>query len=93
MGLGSNKKDRKGNRRQASLVERVRDLRERASSLGARVGPTLLLTIIAVGLPYTVYHGYMHTVSSPYFNIKTIEIEGAKFVDREALLLQGGIAP
>jgi len=75
------------------MAERARDLRERLGVLGTRVGPTLLLAVIAIGLPYTIYHGYLHTVSSPYFNIKTIEIEGAKYVDREALLVQGGIAP
>ncbi len=71
-----------GDSRWRRLVRWVRDL-----------APTVLLCAIALGLPYVVYQGYLTTVSSPYFALETIEVEGAEHASRASLLVHAEIAP
>lgn len=82
-----NKKNSRNNKR------KPQDLGRRLEAFGRRVGPAALLVLIAVGLPYVVYQGYLFAVTSPYFAVKDIQIEGAEHASRDALLAQARVVP
>ena len=94
MGKKTNRKMLASNRRSGEHAgARIKEAGQGASALARRLAPGLLIMAIAFGLPYTIYHGYMHAVSSPYFNVTDIDIQGAEFVPRESLLSQAQLAP
>ena len=58
-----------------------------------RLVPLLLLLLVAAGLPTLIYKGYIHTVSSPSFAIKTLQFHGTRHASERELALQSQLAP
>jgi cell division protein FtsQ len=79
------------NRRKRPLGERVRGWFDKLVSLGRRAIPVVFLVAVAVGLPYGIFHAYIHTVSGHYFQLETIDVNGLSRVDRDALLERAGL--
>lgn len=69
--------NRRENRKRRSWKERLRDWVDNASAFVRRVGPYGVLAAVAVTIPYLVWIGYQHVVTSPYFAVSDIEIRGA----------------
>lgn len=76
---------RRQNRKRRSLGDRLRDWYERLKAFVGRVGPYLILAVVAVSVPYLVLLGYRHVVSSPYFQVSDIDVRGAHHADVEEL--------
>ncbi len=72
---------RRKNRKRRSLRERLRDWFDSTVALGRRVGPYVVLAVVAVTIPYLVLTGYRRVTSSPYFAISDIDIEGASHAE------------
>ncbi|MFB6351050.1 MAG: cell division protein FtsQ/DivIB [Bradymonadaceae bacterium] len=69
---------RRENRKRRSWKERLRDWVDSASALVRRVGPYGVLAAVAVTIPYLVWTGYQHVITSPYFEVSDIDIRGAE---------------
>lgn len=72
---------RRKNRKRRSLRERLRDWFDSAVAFGRRVGPYVVLVVVAVTIPYLVLTGYRRVTSSPYFDISDIDIQGASYAE------------
>jgi cell division protein FtsQ len=83
---------KRSNKRKQSAGERVADAKELLRGWASRVGPALLLSAIALGLPYGVFQVYMYAVSSPTFGVKQVTITGASHVTEAELLKRGELA-
>ncbi len=60
---------------------------------GERIVPITLLVVVAVGIPWGAFEAYLHVVSSPYFSLKTIDVEGEEHVTEDSLLGRAEIIP
>ena len=76
---------RRQNRKRRSIGDRLRDWYERLKAFVGRVGPYLILAVVAVTVPYLVLLGYRHVVSSPYFQVSDVDVRGAHHADIEGL--------
>ena len=66
----------------------------RAIRAGASyVGPLVFVAGIAVCVPIAAVQGYRHVVSTPYFALTDLRVEGVKRLDRAAVLTQAEIGP
>lgn len=74
------------NRRRRPLGERLREWFDKLVSLGRRAVPVVFLVAVAVGLPFGIFHAYIHTVSGHYFQLDEVEVSGLERVERSALL-------
>lgn len=72
---------RRKNRKRRSLRERLRDWFDSTVEFGRRVGPYVVLAVVAVTIPYLVLTGYRRVTSSPYFDISDIDIQGASHAE------------
>lgn len=88
-GMMAVKRRRQINRRRPDRREQLREGVESVWALVRRSAPFALLAVIATGLPYLSYQAYMHTMSSGYFALETIELSGQKRV-RDVQVLQAG---
>ncbi|MGM0556250.1 MAG: cell division protein FtsQ/DivIB [Myxococcota bacterium] len=51
----------------------------------------MFLVAVAVGLPYGIFHAYIHTVSGHYFQLERIEVDGLERVERAELMERAGL--
>lgn len=79
------------NRRKRPLGHRLRAWRDKLVALGRKAIPVVFLLAVAVGLPYGIFHAYIHTVSGHYFQLETIDVDGLSRVDRATLLERAGL--
>lgn len=74
------------NRRRRSTKQRLGSIKELGKRAAGKILPFTLLAVVAVGIPYGAFAAYLHVVSSPYFSLEQIEVEGAEHVTKESLL-------
>ncbi|WP_146618106.1 cell division protein FtsQ/DivIB [Lujinxingia litoralis] len=51
-----------------------------------RVGTTLGVLLVGLGLPYLVLQGYTHTMTSEYFQVNYLDVEGLEYLEERVLL-------
>lgn len=81
------------NRKRRSSKQRLGSLKELTSRLAGKVVPISLLAVVAVGIPYGAFEAYLHVVSSPYFSLTEVVVDGEKHVDEASLLGRAEIEP
>ena len=64
------------NRRRLDRQRRTHAQFNAAGSSARRALPYLLAGIVALGLPYGIFHAYLHVVSSPSWDVQTIDVQG-----------------
>ncbi|MFB6262569.1 MAG: cell division protein FtsQ/DivIB [Bradymonadaceae bacterium] len=64
---------------------------DRAAGLLRRLGPYAALVVVGVGVTVLVYLGYRRILTSPYFHLETVRIEGADFADRGELIRRSNL--
>lgn len=64
------------NRRRLDRQRRTHAQFNAAGTGARRALPYLLAGIVALGLPYGIFHAYLHVVSSPSWDVQTIEVKG-----------------
>lgn len=82
---------RRHNRRRLNLRDRLRERWEGLVDLAQRGGPYVVLALVAVAVPYLVFLGYKRVISSPYFQVSDIDIQGARFADVQSLAERAGL--
>jgi cell division protein FtsQ len=83
---------KKMNRRKQTAAERAAQAKEVGATLARKVAPLVLVTLIALGLPYGVFELYMYAVSSERFEVKHVHVEGATHVKQAELMTRGEVA-
>lgn len=79
------------NRRRRSFGERARELGSRIAQAGRRVLPYLALLAVALGVPFGIFHAYIHTVSGSYFELEQVEVRGLEYLERDDVLSRAGL--
>ncbi|MFU8805505.1 MAG: cell division protein FtsQ/DivIB [Bradymonadaceae bacterium] len=82
---------RQGNRRRPDRREQIRGAARASGRIVARVVPYVFLALVALGLPYLIVQAYVHTISSQYFSVDIIEVEGFFHVDSVRALEEAGV--
>ncbi|MFW5967588.1 MAG: cell division protein FtsQ/DivIB [Persicimonas sp.] len=79
------------NRRKRPLGERLKDALGRLADYGKKILPIAALLLVAVAIPFAVFHAYMRVVSGTYFELDEIEVSGVEYADGDALLEDAGL--
>lgn len=74
------------NLRKKDRKERRRERREALRKWGRRLALFVGLAAVGLGLPYAIYQGYSYTMSSEYFALAYVDVEGLVYLDEDALL-------
>lgn len=82
---------RKTNRRRVPLRVRLKSFSERVTLWLKTAVPYATAIGLFVAIPYVVYLGYDHVVSSQYFAAKTVEVTGLDRVERDRFLRDVGV--
>jgi cell division protein FtsQ len=77
------------NRRKVKFSERLKGLGPQIRAAASVWAPRVGLLGIAVAIPYVSYLAYDHTLSGPYFQVKSIEVSGVTRMDDETILEVG----
>lgn len=82
---------RSKNRRKRPLGERLKEALGRLAGYGKKILPIAGLLLVAVAIPFAVFHAYMRIVSGAYFELDQIEVTGVEYADGEELLEDAGL--
>lgn len=76
----------RNNRRRVPLRKRIKSIGRATRAGAAYLAPLVGLAAIAVAVPMGVYFGYQHVVSTPYFSLEEIHVQGNTFLSPETML-------
>ncbi|TXD37537.1 FtsQ-type POTRA domain-containing protein [Lujinxingia vulgaris] len=74
------------NRRKPSREQRAASRKETAWLWARRLGTSLAVIAVGLGLPYLVLQGYSHTMQSEYFQVNYLDVEGLNYLEERELL-------
>lgn len=77
---------RADNRRKPTKEQRVATRRETAWLWARRLGTSLAVILVGLGLPYLVLQGYSHTMQSEFFQVNYLDVEGLHYLEERELL-------
>lgn len=82
---------RQGNRRRPDRREQIKGGFAGIGRLIWRGAPYVFLALVALGLPYLILQAYHHTLTSTYFSVEIINVEGFSHVDASQALEGAGV--
>lgn len=68
------------------MKERLSDVASFFRRVGLKVFPALALLTVAIAIPFAAIEAYVYAVSSPYFAVAQIDVEGLEMVERQSFL-------
>ncbi len=84
---------RKSNRRKTPIKVRLRSSWDGFVAAMRKILPLVFLAAVAVAVPFGIFTAYLHIVSTPYFAVDDVRVEGLKLLTEDEVLRKGGIVP
>lgn len=82
---------RRTNRKKVPLKQRLAQVGDAVRSGVRFLAPLVVIAAIAVLVPFGILLGYLHVVSTPYFALDDITVQGVERLDEATVLRKGGV--